>query len=123
MQNQNEGKVLGKEVLGLDPEIRELVENRALSYGLSYCWSTYKTKKQVSVPVAESILLTDPLSSLQKNGSSNPIQYLSFILLIGCCLRFEGRSPSVTQGLCVCTRGCSGHHVLHRYPAKESVAD
>lgn len=60
MQNQNEGKVLGKEVLGLDPEIRELVEKRALSYGLSYCWSTYKTKNQVSVPVAESILLTDP---------------------------------------------------------------
>ena len=64
---------MGKEVLGLDPETRELAEKRALCYGLSYNWSTYKKKKQVSVPVVESILLTGPLSSLQKNGSSNPI--------------------------------------------------
>lgn len=61
-----------------------------------------RKKKEVSVPVVESIPLTGPLSGLQKNGSSKPIQYLSFILLIGCCLRFEGKSP-VAQGLCVCT--------------------
>lgn len=56
------------------------------------------------MPVVESILLTGPLSCLQKNGSSDPIQYLSFILLFGCCLRFEGKSPSVTQGLHVYMR-------------------
>lgn len=115
MQNQNEGKVFGKEVLGLDPEMTDVVEKKVLFYGLSYSWSRLKKPnkpknikeknktQQVSVPVVESILLTDPLSCLQKNGSSDPIQYLSFMLLFACCLRFEGRSPSVTQGFCGCT--------------------
>lgn len=35
MQNQNEGKVFGKEVLGLDPEMTDVVEKKALFYGLS----------------------------------------------------------------------------------------
>lgn len=50
-------------------------------------------------------------------------QYLSFILLFGCRLRFEGKNPSVTQGLCVCTWSYSGHYGLCGYPAKEGVAD
>lgn len=39
MQNQNEGKLFGKKVLGLDPETTEVVEKKALSCGLSGYWS------------------------------------------------------------------------------------
>lgn len=70
MQNQNEGNVFGKGVLGLDSETTKLVERKPLM-GF-HIPGVHKRKKsnpktnkknktqQVSVPVVESTLLTGP---------------------------------------------------------------
>jgi len=110
-------------VLGLDPETRKLVRRGCSLTGFHIAGVLVEKNPQVSVPVVQSILLTGPLSSLQKNGNRSPIQYLSLTLLLGWCLRFEGKSPSVAPGLHVHTRGHFGHQVLHQYPAKENAAD
>lgn len=128
MQNPNEGNVFGRAVLGLDPETTKLVEKSLTDFHIA---GVHKRKNQTQKHKWKEQNPTDFCACGWIHPADRPLkllaekwdQYLTFILLFGYCLRFEGKNPSVTQGLCVCTWGFSGHYGLHRYPAKEGVAD